>query len=312
MTAPDQRISILVTGADLAPEALALLEGFDVKFAGARPTEDDLVRTVKELDPIGIILRYGRITARVMDAAKSLRVISKHGSGIDTIDLAHAKVKGIDVRAAVGANAVAVAEHALASILVCAKSIVPLHQSMQQGQWLKSTHKSMELRGKVLGLVGLGAIGRLVAQFGRALGMKVIAFDPYVTEVPEGIGRVTLDELWAKADVISLHCPLTDENRNLVNEHTISRMKDGVIIVNTARGGLVDDLALVRALKTGKVRAAAVDSYQVEPPPARHPFVGVPNLVMTPHIGGVSEQAYINMGVQAAKNLLDSLRCRQG
>lgn len=298
---------VLVTGADLAQEALATLADCQVVFAGVRPSEDDLVRLVREHDPVGIIVRYGRITARVIDAGNALRVISKHGSGIDTIDVEHASRAGVDVRAAVGANAVAVAEHAVALMLACAKSVKVLDQSMQQDQWLKSSHKTLELNGRTLGLVGLGAIGRLVAQFGRAFGMRVIAYDPFLQNPPEGLTPVSIETLWRESDVVSLHCPLTSDNRHLVNAATLAQMKDGVILVNTARGGLIDESALVHAVREGKVRAAGIDSYEKEPPDPGHPFTGEPRIILTPHIAGVSQEAYVRMGVQAATNLLDSL-----
>lgn len=299
--------AILITGADLAPQALELLGDFNVIYAGARPSEEDLVRLVQTHDPVGIIVRYGRITPKIIDAAQTLKVIAKHGSGLDTIDVEYARRRGIAVRAAVGANAVAVAEHALTLMLACAKSLIELDRSMQQGQWIKSTHKSLELKGRTLGLVGLGAIGRLVAQFAQVLGMKVIAHDPYVQSCPDGITAVDLETLWRQADVISLHCPLTADNRNLINASTVAAMRDGVILINTARGGLIDEQALIDGLASGKIFAAGIDSFREEPPSAQHPFVGHPRLILTPHVAGVSQQAYINMGVQAATELVKVL-----
>lgn len=307
MNPESKRQVVLVTGADLAPEAIAILDGFDIHYAGARPSESDLIQLVKQVDPVAIIVRYGRITPAIIDAAQSLKVISKHGSGIDTIDVEYAKQRSITVKAAVGANATAVAEHALALLLSCCKSIPKLNARTHTGHWDKSTHKSLELKGRTLGLVGLGAIGRQVAGFGHAFGMKVIGYDPFANDLPGYIEQVDLNSIWETADAISLHCPLTAENVDLINQDTIQRMKVGVMIINTARGGLIQEQALLDGIASGKIRAAGIDSFKQEPPPSDHPFFGHPQIVLTPHIGGVSSDAYINMGCGAAENILDAI-----
>jgi D-3-phosphoglycerate dehydrogenase len=301
------RPRVLVTGADLAPQAVAILADYEMVYAGKTPGEDDLVRLCHQHRPVAIVVRYGRIPERVMAASPELRVISKHGTGTDTIDVAAAKARGIAVTAAVGANAAAVAEHTWALIMACAKSIVPLDRRMRAGHWDKATHKSLELGGRTLGLVGLGAIGRRVAAAGRVFGMTVIAHDPFATVAPDGVSLVPLETLVATADVLSLHCPLTADNRNMIDRAALARMKDGVIVINTARGGLVDEAALAEALVSGKVRAAGLDSFQAEPMPSPHPFQGIDNLVLSPHIGGVTADAYVNMGVAAARNIVAAL-----
>lgn len=241
--------AILVTGADLAPQALDLLEGYEVVYAGRTPTEDDLVALCRAHDPVAIIVRYGKVGAAVMDAAPSLKVISKHGSGTDTIDKAAAQARGIEVVAAVGANAAAVAEQALALLLACAKSVVALDTRMHAGHWDKATHKSLELGGRTIGLVGLGAIGLRFARMADAIGMRVLGFDPYARNLPAFVQAVDLPTLWAESDAISLHCPLTDDNRGLLDAATLARCKRGVIVINTARGGLIDEAALTDAMK---------------------------------------------------------------
>jgi D-3-phosphoglycerate dehydrogenase len=298
------RRSILVTGADLAPQALALLQDYEVVYAGKTPTESDLVALCKAHDPVAIIVRYGKVGPAVMDAAPSLKVISKHGSGTDTIDKAAAQARGIEVVAAVGANAAAVAEQALALLLACAKSVVPLDARMHAGHWDKATHKSLELGGRTVGLLGLGAIGQRFARMADAMGMRVIGFDPYAKNLPDYIQVADLETIWRESDAISLHCPLTDENRGLVNAETLAKCKPGVIVVNTARGGLIDEAALLDAVRSGQVRGAGLDSFAVEPMTAGHPFHGQERIVLSPHIGGVTSDAYVNMGVGAAKNLL--------
>ena len=299
--------AILVTGADLAPQAVKLLEGHEIVYAGKTPTEDDLVTLCRAHDPVAIIVRYGKVGAAVMDAAPSLKVISKHGSGTDTIDKAAAQARGIEVVAAVGANAAAVAEQALALLLACAKSVVALDARMHAGHWDKATHKSLELGGRTIGLIGLGAIGLRFARMADALGMRVLGFDPYAKNLPAYVQAADLATIWAESDVISLHCPLTDENRGLINADTLARCKRGVIVVNTARGGLIDEGALLAAVRSGQVFMAGLDSFAVEPMTAGHPFQGEKNIVLSPHIGGVTSDAYVNMGVGAAKNLLQVL-----
>ncbi|CAN7735444.1 NAD(P)-dependent oxidoreductase [Variovorax paradoxus] len=299
--------TIVVTGADLAPQAITLLEGHEIVYAGKAPTEDDLVALCRAHDPVAIIVRYGKVGAAVMDAAPSLRVISKHGSGTDTIDKAAAQARGIEVAAAVGANAAAVAEQALALLLACAKSVVALDARMHAGHWDKATHKSLELGGRTIGLIGLGAIGLRFARMADALGMRVIGFDPYAANLPPHVTAVDLPAIWRESDAISLHCPLTEDNRGMVNAGTLARCKRGVILVNTARGGLVDEAALLAAVRSGQVGMAGLDSFAVEPMAAGHPFQGEENFVLSPHIGGVTGDAYVNMGVGAAKNVLQVL-----
>ena len=298
---------ILVTGADLAPQALALLDDFEMVYAGKTPQEADLVALCEQHNPVAIVVRYGRITPRIIAAAPSLRVISKHGSGTDTIDREAADARGIAVVAAAGANAAAVAEQAMALVLACAKSVVHLNERMHAGHWDKATHKSVELSGRTVGVVGLGAIGQRFARMADAMDMKVIGFDPFAKNLPPFIEPVPLEDIWKRSDVISLHCPLTDDNRGMVGDRTLALCKPGLILVNTGRGGLIDEQALLAAIGSGKVAMAGLDAFAQEPPPRDHPFFGNSRLVLSPHIGGVTNDAYVNMGVAAAKNILRAL-----
>jgi D-3-phosphoglycerate dehydrogenase len=299
-----QRDVVLVTGADLAEQAVARLADFELVFAGKTPDEDSLVALCRQHQPVAIIVRYGRITERVIDASSRLRVISKHGSGTDTIDKDAASRRGIAVKAAAGANAAAVAEHAWALIFACAKDVPALDKRMHEGHWDKATHKSLELKGRTLGLVGLGAIGARAAAVGVALGMKVIAHDPFASSAPDGVALLPLADVIAQSDVLSLHCPLTKDNANMLDASTLATMRRGAIVVNTARGGLIDEAALADALCSGALRAAGLDSFQVEPFGPGHPFTAIPNVILSPHIGGVTDDAYIGMGVGAANNVL--------
>ena len=296
--------AIVVTGADLAPQALELLREFEVVYTGKTLDEDSLVRLCAEKNPVAILVRYGKVPARVMDASPNLKVIAKHGVGIDTIDSQAASERGIAVKPATGANADAVAEHAWALILDCAKGISKLNARMHAGHWDKATHKSLELRGKTLGLVGLGSIGQRVATIGTAFGMHSLADDPYAVKAPAGVELADLQTVLTQSDVLSLNCPLTDENRNMINRESLAKMKRGAILVNTARGGLVDEAAVFDAVKSGQLRACGLDSFQVEPMAAPHMFHGMPDIILTPHTGGVTSDAYVSMGTAAARNIL--------
>lgn len=298
------RPTLLITAADLAPQALALLADYDIVYAGRAPTEDDIVTLCRQHNPVAIIVRYSKVGAAAMDAAPALKVISKHGSGTDTIDKVAAKVRGIEVVAAVGANAAAVAEQALALLLACAKSVPQLNERMHAGHWDKATHKSLELCGRTIGLVGLGAIGLRFARMAHALDMRVIGFDPFAKNLPDYVQAVDLETIWRESDVLSLHCPLTDDNRHLLGAGTLALCRPGVIVVNTARGGLIDEAALLAAVQSGQVRAAGLDSFAVEPIARNHPFMHQSGFILSPHIGGVTTDAYVNMGLGAARNAL--------
>lgn len=300
--------TFLVTGADLAPAALDLLRDYTVVYAGKAPSEDDIIALCRQHDPVAIIVRYGKVGAAAMAAAPSLRVISKHGSGTDTIDKAAAASRGISVVAAAGANAAAVAEHALALLLACAKSVSTLDTRMHAGFWDKATHKSVELEGRTVGVVGLGAIGRRFAAMVHAMGMRVLGFDPFPADLPPYIVRRPLEDLWRESDVISLHCPLTPENARMLDARTLAACKRGLIVVNTARGGLIDETALLAAVRSGQVACAGLDSFASEPMAAGHPFQGEHRITLSPHIGGVTADAYVKMGVGAAANALAVLQ----
>ncbi|MDO8776533.1 MAG: NAD(P)-dependent oxidoreductase [Burkholderiaceae bacterium] len=299
---------IIVTAADLAPQAVALLKDYELVYAGKTPQVPDLIALAGRYDPVAYIVRYSSITAELMDASPSLKVISKHGSGTDTIDKVAAAARGIAVTAAVGANAAAVAEQALALLLACAKSVIKLNARMHAGHWDKATHKSLELGGRTIGLVGLGAIGQRFAKMADAMGMRVLGFDPFAKNLPGFIQATELETIWREADVISLHCPLTPDNRQLLNADTLARCKKGVIVVNTARGGLIDESALLAAVRSGQVAMAGLDSFGMEPMTVPHMFHNEPGFILSPHIGGVTSDAYVSMGVASAANTLAVLQ----
>lgn len=295
---------IVVTAANLAPQAVALLSDYELIYAGKAASEEETADLCRRHAPVAIIVRTSKVGAMALDAAPSIRVLSKHGSGIDNIDQQAAQARGVKVVAAAGANAAAVAEQAMALLLACAKSVVHLDQRTRTGHWDKATHQSLELKGRTLGLIGLGAIGRRFARMATAVDMNVLGYDPFATEVPGDIRAVGLGTIWRESNVVSFHCPLTADNKGLLGADALSACKDGVIVVNTARGGLIDEAALLAAVESGKVAAAGLDSLAQEPPAPDHPFFRHQKFVLSPHIGGVTSDAYVNMGVAAATNAL--------
>ena len=257
----------------------------------------------------------------VSEIGPMVKAIGRCGVGVNNIPLAEADRRGIPVFNAPGANANAVKELVLAAMLATARNLVPaaayvaalpaggdFEKLVEDG---KKQFAGYELPGRTLGVIGLGAIGLRFAKMADALGMRVIGFDPFARNLPDYVQSVSLETIWREADAVSLHCPLTDENRGMLNAATLAQCKRGVIVVNTARGGLIDEAALLAAVRSGQVMAAGLDSFAVEPMVAGHPFQGEKNFILSPHIGGVTSDAYVNMGVAAAKNLLAVL-ARQG
>jgi len=192
-------------------------------------------------------------------------------------------------------------------ILACTKSVITLDQRMRQGHWDKSIHKSVELEGRTLGLVGLGAIGGRVARIGRAFGMKVLAYDPFAKTFPDECESASFDDLLQQADIISLHCPLTEQTRLMFNAEKLAMFKKVAILVKSARGGLIDDDALLAALNKGTVTWAALDSFPTDPLTAPHIWQDVENVILSPPIGGVSDNSNVKMGTVAASNILNVL-----
>jgi (S)-sulfolactate dehydrogenase len=244
--------------------------------------------------PALIVRNRTQVNAELLAAAPRLRVVGRLGVGLDNIDVAACKARGIEVIPATGANALAVAEYVIAMALVLLRGAYLSTGAITAGEWPRARlSEGREAAGKTLGLVGFGGIGRLSASMARALGMKTIAYDPLLpADAPAwnetGTGRRTLEALLAEADIVSLHVPLTDATRNLLDAALIASMKPGAVLINTARGGIVDEGALADALGSGHLGGAALDVFEREPLPAGSPLTGVPNLILTPHIGGVT------------------------
>ncbi|RUT28304.1 hydroxyacid dehydrogenase [Arsenicitalea aurantiaca] len=304
---------VIITGPSLAADAVSTLEaaGLSPVFVDAYSSGEELVAAVRRADPVAIISRMGKIDGAVLNAAPHLKVISKHGVGVDNIDIQLAGEKGIPVLVASGANAVSVAEHAMALLLAVAKRLPALDAGVREGRWEKPGFSGRELAGSTLGMVAFGAIARRFAKYAQSFDIRVLAFDPFCPAhefVASGVERVgSLEELLSASDAISLHCPLTAETRHLINADSIGLMKRDAILINTARGGLIDESALVDALDAGRLAGAGLDTFAQEPPPGDHAFWSQRNLVLTPHIGGVTRAANIRVGQQAAQGVVDFL-----
>ena len=256
----------------------------------------------------GDIAGLDYITEAVVEhMPESVKCISRYGIGYDRVDLKACSRKGIKVTNTPGANATAVCELAFGLMLCAARDIPRLHRAVEAGDWPRST--GSELAGKTLGIVGLGAIGKKLALRALAFEMTVVAYDPYFDEAfasAHGIKKLELDELLKTSDVMSLHVPLTDATRHIINAERIASMKKGAIIINTARGGLIDEAACAEALVAGKLGGLGLDAFEQEPL-LESPLKGLPNVIFTPHTGAHTAEAVSNMGIMAVQNLIDVL-----
>lgn len=306
------RSTILVTGPALTAEANAIAErrGARIVAAGGYASSDDLAALAAAEQVDAILVRQGKITDAVIAASPKLKAIAKHGVGYDNIDVEAAGRRGVPVMVARGANSQSVAELAFALMFAAARQVPRLDARMKEGHWDKATTSGMELFGRSLGVVGLGDIGRILVGLVQPLRMKVRVFDPYMPPdaTIDGAERVAdLDAVLAASDVVSLHCPLTPQTRHMIGRDQLARMPRGAIIVNTARGGLIDEPALIAALTSGQIGGAGLDSFAQEPLSAGDPLVALPNVVATPHVGASTRAALVSMGVIAVTHILDVL-----
>jgi D-3-phosphoglycerate dehydrogenase len=302
-------IRVLVSD-PLAPAATALLKaaaGISLEEVKGL-SEEQLLPRVGEIE--AWIVRSGtRVTRRLIDAAPRLRWVARAGAGLDNIDVPAARERGIAVLNVPGANSVAVAELTMGLLLALFRRIPAADASLRRGAWEKSKLMGRELRGKTLGIVGLGRIGREVARRALAFEMSCLAADPVVSEADGSAAGVTLlplHELLARADIVTLHVPATAETRGLIGAAEIARMRRGAVLVNAARGGLVDEAALHAALASGALSGAALDVYATEPPLAS-PLLSLPNVVATPHLGASTIEAQEAVGEEIVRLLLSAM-----
>jgi D-3-phosphoglycerate dehydrogenase len=293
----------------LAEDGLVLLrERCDVRITTGL-NEADLAARLADVDAL-IVRSETKVTAKILDAAPRLAVVGRAGVGVDNIDVPAATAHGVYVVNAPLGNIVSAAEHALALALALLRRITDADRSVRAGEWTRSKFIGRELRGKTLGLIGIGRVGSEVARRAAAFEMRVIAHDPFATEASArgaGAQLVELEDLLRSADVISLHTPLTEKTRNLINADSLAKMKRSAVIVNCARGEVVDLAALAAALEAGTIAGAALDVYPNEPLPADSPIRGAPRTVLTPHIAGSTAEAQVNVAVDVVGQILDVL-----
>jgi D-3-phosphoglycerate dehydrogenase len=307
---PDARPLVVLAGA-IHPDGRALLETQARVVVCDEETEAPFVKAAAGAD--GILFRVRpRCTESLMAACAKLRVVGRHGAGLDTIDIPAATRLGVAVVHAPGANAQSVAEHALMLMLVCAKRTMLVDRATRKGDWSARRGGNVELAGKTLGIVGVGNVGRKVAKLGAALGMRVLAYDKYLAD--EEVRRrgaepvESLEALLPRVDVLTCHTPLTDETRAMINPATLALMKRGAILVNTSRGPVHDERAVFEALAKGQLGAAGLDVFEEEPSPVDNPIFGLPNVVCSQHVAGVTVEATRAIGMQVAAEMLRVLR----
>jgi D-3-phosphoglycerate dehydrogenase / 2-oxoglutarate reductase len=291
------------------PNAARIFEerGCDVDvITGESPEE--LAARIGDYD--GLAIRSStKVTKAILDAATNLKVIGRAGIGVDNVDIPYASSKGVVVMNTPFGNSITTAEHAIALMFALARQIPDANAQTQAGQWPKSGFMGVELTNKTLGLIGAGNIGSIVASRALGLRMKVIAYDPFLTEdraVEMGVEKVDLDTLLSRADFVTLHTPLTDETRNILSRERLENAKKGIRIINCARGGLIDEAALKDCLESGQVAGAALDVFAVEPA-KESPLFGAPNFICTPHLGASTTEAQVNVALQVAEQMADYL-----
>lgn len=283
---------------------------FDVRVA-SDPSVATVIKEIKGVE--GVVVRMAPFTREIIEAADALKVIGRHGVGVDTIDVKAATERGIVVTNTPNANAISVAEHTITAIGALAKRAVVYDRATREGQWeIRNSYRAVDLDGKTLGLVGIGRIGSMVARrAAAAFNMKVIACDPYIT--PEkgremGVALVSAsDDIFRQADVVSLHTPLTPETKGFVNAARLRLMKPTAFLINLSRGEVVNEKALYEALKTGIIAGAAIDVYDPEPPLKDNPLFELDNIILSPHSAALTQECVIRMATGAAEGVVDVL-----
>lgn len=302
-------MDVIVTGPGLAAQAVALLEGTGARlsYTAHFPTAEATAALAAQVQPVAILARLGPVTAAVMDAAPGLRIVARHGVGVDDVDLAAAAARGVLVTRAPGSNTVAVAEHTMALLLALVKDLPGLSVGMARGDWRRPDTQVRDLAGMRLGLVGFGAIGQAVARLALGFGIQVAAWRR-TAAMPGVREAASLAALLAESDALSLHAPLTADTRSMIGAAELALLPRGAFVVNTARGGLVDEAALLAALASGQVAGAGLDVFADEPPAASSPLRAHPRVIATPHIAGVTPSSQTAMGVMAAECIAAVLR----
>jgi D-3-phosphoglycerate dehydrogenase len=305
--------TVLVTAQHLVPQAQQVLRdaGARIEFMAEPITEGVLAERLAVGDVSAVVLRGSKpFTAAVLDAARGLKIIAKNGAGVDSVDLAAAARRGITVAVAAGANADAVAEHAVALMMALSRDLHRLDRKLRQGGWEGTSWLGRDFRGSVVGLVGYGSIGRSTARLAQSLGAQVVVFRAAGKEADGFELEADLDKLLARVDILSLHCPLTETTRGLIGRRELALMKPHALLINTARGPIVDEAALVEALRAGQLGGAGLDTFALEPLPPGHPLLSLENVILTPHVAGVTRNAALQVALTTAKNVVDAVAGR--
>ncbi|MCX8083000.1 MAG: phosphoglycerate dehydrogenase [bacterium] len=302
----EKKVKILITDS-FEKEGVDILKnaGFDVKETG-KLSPEQLCEIIEEFDAV-IVRSATKIPHQVIQKGKNLKIIGRAGVGLDNIDIEAATHAGIIVMNAPEGNTLSVAEHTIGMMLALVRNIPAANQSLKSGQWEKKKFMGAELYNKTLGIIGLGRIGRCVARIASSLGMKIIGYDPYVEKdvVEEtGITIVNLPGLLKQSDFITLHIPLNDSTYHLIGEKEFEMMKDGVCIINCSRGGIIDEEALARYIQKGKVKGAAIDVFEKEPPDPDNPLLKLDQVIVTPHLGASTKEAQVNVAQQLASQIV--------
>jgi D-3-phosphoglycerate dehydrogenase len=303
---------VLVTAPTVSDLAQRLLRegGAAIEFMLNPIDEAGLIAALVQHRPAAVLLRGSPpFNARVLAAARGLRIIAKHGAGVDSVDVSGATRHGIAVMVAGGANADAVAEHALAMMLALCRELPRFDRDTRSGAWRDLNQFVRDFRVRSVGIVGYGQIGARTARLAQACGAQVVVHTRSKPELPTGmIFEPDLDRLLESVDILSLHCPLTDSTRGLIGAAQFARMQPGALLINTARGPVVDEPALVEALAGGRLAGAGLDTYAVEPPDPANPLFALPNVLVTPHVAAATTDAIARMGTIAASNIISWLR----
>lgn len=309
----DKKIKVLITD-PFEKEGLDILKnaGFEVKETG-KLSPEQLCDIIEDYDVV-VVRSATKITRAVIEKARNLKIIGRAGVGLDNIDIEAATHAGIIVMNAPEGNTISVAEHTIGMLLALVRNIPSANQLLKSGKWEKKKFMGSEVYNKILGIIGLGRIGRRVAEIAGALGMKIIGYDPYVDKAlleDTGITIVNLPGLLKNADFITLHIPLNDSTYHLIGEKEFEMMKEGVCIINCSRGGIIDEEALARFIQNGKVKGAAIDVFEKEPPDPDNPLLKLEQVIVTPHLGASTKEAQVNVAQQLASQIVQAFTTQE-
>ena len=296
----------------ISPKGIALLlqrQEFKVTVLPKRLAEAELLPLVA--DVVAMVVRSEtKVTRKVMEAAPRLRVVGRAGVGVDNVDVDAATQRGVVVMNTPAGNTISTAELTFSMLMALARKIPQAHVSMKAGEWNRKALQGTELSGTTLGVLGMGRIGTEVSKRAQAFGMKVLAYDPYLVMARANALQVELlelEEIYARADFITVHMPMSDETRGMLNAAAFAKMKKGVRLLNCARGGIINETDLAAAIQSGQVAGAALDVYEIEPPPPNFILRDLPQVIMTPHLGASTEEAQENVGIEVAEAITDYL-----